>query len=184
MGLGGVHHRQLPAFHRVAGVGVDLVHHLDQRIAAGDEHALLAIGGEAHVAGIERQGLGRRHRFLAGALHIEGGLSLPLLAVHAVVEGAHQQHRPEAADQQRGLQPGIPIADRLALVVQHPDQAVGEIMGLFRRATDVRPWQRPRRRDLHDAQVDGVARPPGGLGNVQAERDGVLHPTSFRAVRH
>jgi hypothetical protein len=32
------------------GVGIDLAHHVDQRIAARDQQALLAIGREAHVA--------------------------------------------------------------------------------------------------------------------------------------
>src|SRR3712207_8614546 len=51
-------------------------HHLDERIVAGDEKSLLAIGREAHVVAVERMGAGDRDRLLAGALHVEAGLAL------------------------------------------------------------------------------------------------------------
>ena len=44
-----IHDRQLAALQLVAAVRVDLVDHFDQRIAAGDQDALLAIAREHHV---------------------------------------------------------------------------------------------------------------------------------------
>ncbi len=179
VGLGGIHHRQLATLHGVGGVGVDLVHHLHQRIAPGDQRALLAIGGKAHVAGIQRHGLGHRHSLLAGALHVERGLALALLAIHPVVEGADQQHVAQPLDHHRWLQPRRPGADSVALVVQHPDQAAGQIVGVLGVAADVGTRQDAGRRHLHGAEVDRVAGPPFGLRDVQAQRDRVLHRATF-----
>ena len=64
--VGRVHDRQLAALQRVAAVRIDLAHHLDERIVAGDEQALLAVGREAHVVAVEGVGAGDRDRLLAG----------------------------------------------------------------------------------------------------------------------
>src|SRR3546814_4948890 len=43
-----IHDRQLSPEQMVAAIRIDLVHHLDQRIVARDQYALLAIAGETH----------------------------------------------------------------------------------------------------------------------------------------
>ncbi len=174
VGLGGVEHRQLPPLKRVGGVGVALVHHVHERIAAGDQDPLLAIGREAHVARTERKGLADRHGLLARALQIERGLPLPLLAVHAVVKGPHQKHGAQASLEHLHRRLGVPRADGPPFLVEHPDQAVGMVPGVLRLAVHLGPRQESGRRDVHAREVDGIARPPLGLGNMEGERNGGL----------
>src|SRR3546814_18917026 len=88
----------------IAAVRINLVHHLDQRIVACDQNALLAIAGETHVAAVERHGRGDRRRLFAGAFHVEAGLALTLGTAHAVVEGAHETHRAQPHAQPSGRQ--------------------------------------------------------------------------------
>src|SRR3546814_6345582 len=45
-----IHNRQLAAHQMIAAVRINLVHHLNPRIVARDQDALLAIAGETHVA--------------------------------------------------------------------------------------------------------------------------------------
>ena len=132
-----IHDRQLAALQLVAFVRVDLVHHLDQRIAARDEQALLAIGREVHVVAVQRGGGGDRDRLLAGALHVEAGLSLALGAVHAVVEDADRDHVAQHLAQRVGVELGVPRADRLMVIAEHADEVGGQRVGLGRRDAGV-----------------------------------------------
>ena len=89
---GAIHDRQLTAFKFIAAVREDLVHHLDHRIAAREQDALLAIAREAHILPVQREGGGHGGRLLAGAFHVEAGLALPLRAEHTLVERSGQRH--------------------------------------------------------------------------------------------
>src|SRR3546814_8686559 len=73
-----IHDRQLSPEQMVAAIRIDLVHHLDQRIVARDQYALLAIAGETHVRPVDRHRRSDRRRLLARRLHVEAGLALPL----------------------------------------------------------------------------------------------------------
>jgi hypothetical protein len=86
---------------------IDLVDHLDQRIAARDQDALLAIAGEHHVIMIERHRGADRGSLLAGAFHVEAGLALALAAIHPFIKRAGQRHRAQHLAQWRD-EPGVP----------------------------------------------------------------------------
>ena len=154
-----IHDRQLAAFDRIRGVGIDLVHHGRERIAARDQKALLAIGGEAHVLARQDHPLGDGDGLLARAFHIEAGLALAVGAMHPVVEGAGQDHGLEAATQGLGIQLRIPRTDRLAVIVQHPDQPEGVIPHLKRGGRDLGAFHHAGGVELQMAEVGGVAGP-------------------------
>ena len=136
-----VHHRHLPPEDRIAVVGEELAHHVDERIAARDQDSLLAVGGEAHVVRRERHCLPDADRLLAQALHVERDLLLPLRGEHPRVEHASLEHRAQPGAQQLGVRVRIPRADRAPVVVQHPDQRVRDVAGLR--------WPRIDRRLAH-----------------------------------
>ena len=117
-----VHDRQLPALQLVARVRVDLAHHLRQRIAARDEQPLLAVRREVHVVALESGRGRRRDRFLAGALHVETGLSLTLGAVHPIIEDAHCDHVAQDLAQAVGIKLGVPWTNRLVIIVKHANE--------------------------------------------------------------
>ena len=116
-----IHDRKLAALQLVAFVRIDLVHHLDERIAARDEQALLAIGREVHVVAVERVLRSDGDCLFAGALHVEAGLTLALRPVHAVVEDAHGDHVAQHLAQRFSVELRVPRADRL--VDPHPGPA-------------------------------------------------------------
>ena len=78
-------------------------------------------------------GGGDRDRLLAGALHVEAGLALPLGAVHAVVEDAHRDHVAQHLAQRVGVELRVPRADRLMVLAEHADEVGRQRMGLGRR---------------------------------------------------
>src|SRR3546814_8057494 len=55
------------------------------------------------------------------------GLALPLGAEHARVERPRQRHVAKHLEQHFRRQLGIPGADRSPLLIQHPDQPIGEV---------------------------------------------------------
>ncbi len=116
-----IHDWQLAALQLVALVRVDLVDHLDQRVAALDQDALLAIAGEDHVVPRQRHRGRDAGRLLPGALHVEAGLALPLSAEHALVERARHRHVAEHGAQRIGIELGIPRPVRLVVIAQHAD---------------------------------------------------------------
>ncbi|MNG95734.1 hypothetical protein D3C79_547770 [compost metagenome] len=125
-----VHDRQLAAFERVALVGQQLADHLDQRHVASHQDALLAIGREAHVGAVQGQGLGAADGFLAQALHVEGHLLLALGDDHAAVEDPRLEHGTHAFAQDLWIDVLGPWAKRVAVLVQHANQAAGQVCGV------------------------------------------------------
>src|SRR5690606_25371230 len=87
-----IHDRKLAALQLVSLVRVNLVDHLDQRVAPRDQTALLAVGREDHVVACQGMRRGYAGGLLARALHVEAGLALPLASVHPFVESADQRH--------------------------------------------------------------------------------------------
>ena len=128
--LGGVEDRQLPALQGIGLVGIDLVHHVDHRIAAGNQEAGLAVGRKVHVAIVERAPEGAGYGFLAHMLHVEGGLALALGGLHACIEGAQRHHVLEPVEQFVRCQKAGPGTHRLAVTVENPDDGIGEIADL------------------------------------------------------
>ena len=173
--LRGIHDRQLPALQRIALVGIDLVHHVDHRIAAGDQQAGLPIGRKIHVARLERLAEGAAHRLLAHMLHVERGLALALRHLHARIEGAQRHHVAQALEQLLvGQQPG-PGADRLAVAVEHADDRIGEIADrLGRRSTSGRA-HRARLGNRHIAEIRRPAGPHRRFGDVESEGLAIGH---------
>jgi len=96
-------------------------------------------------------------------------------AVHPVVEGARQDHGLQAATHRLRVQLGIPRAHGLAFVVQHADQAEGEIAHLGGLRADLRAVDGARRIELQVAEIRRVARPTRRLRHAQRQRRGVLH---------
>jgi hypothetical protein len=136
-----IHDRQLASLELVAFVRIDLAHHLRQRIAAGNEKSLLAIGWEVHVFPVERRCGSDRDRLFARALHVEAGLSLPLRPVHSIVEDANRDHVPEHFPKRVGVELRVPGADRLAVFVEDSNQCGRQRVRFARWNAGIRPWR-------------------------------------------
>ena len=165
-----IHDRQLAAFQRVELVGVDLGHHVEHRIAAGDQQPGLAVGREVHVARLERLAEGAAHRFLAHVLHVERRLALALRHLHARIERAQGHHVAQALEQLLVLEQAGPRPDRLALAIEHADDRIGEVADLLRRDIDLRPPHLAGQGDLHVAEIGRAAGPHRRRGHVEGER--------------
>ena len=178
--LAGVEHRQLAALQGVGLIGVDLIGHVDEGIAPPDQHALLAIGGEAHVVGAQHQ-LGRRgYGLFPGALDVERGLALAVVEEHPLVKGAGQDHVLQTLAQDVGVQLRVPRADRLVVVVQHPDQAVGQVAHVGGIGVDGRTRRVSGGRQDPVAVVRLVSGAPLGDGDIQAQPRAVGRPVGRR----
>jgi hypothetical protein len=95
----GIVQRHLHAVLLVAGIAIGLVHHIDDRTAAGDQEPLLAVGGEAHIVVAEREGVRDGNGLFAQATQEERRLALALGAEHAVFEDAVDDHELQGAAQ-------------------------------------------------------------------------------------
>jgi len=180
--LARIHHRQLPPFHRVARIAVELADHVHHVVVfARQQQALLAVGGETHVAVANRQRVGAGNGFFAQTLHIERHLFLPLGNQHAGIESAGQQHGAQAALQQGRVHLRCPGADRFATVVEHADQRKREVVGLGRRHIDRRAAFGASSRQGEVGKVGVVAGTPGGLRHVQVQRFALWHEVDLLA---
>ena len=164
-----IHDRQLAAFDRVRGVGVDLVHHVDQGIAPGDQKPLLAIGGKAHVLAAQDVRLRAGDRLLPRALHVEAGLALPLRAVHPLVEGAGQDHRLQPVDLRLPVEIGRPRPPRRTLIIQHPDELEGHVPHGLGGRLHGRAAHLPCAGEGEAGEVGRLARATARLRNMQAQ---------------
>ena len=172
-----------PALHRVLRVGIDLVHHLDDRVAAGEQDPLLAVGREAHVVVVQHQGLGDRDGLLAGALYVEAGLALALGAVHPLVVDPGQHHSAQATLQGGDVDVRLPGAHRLAVPLQHAHQAVGQLAHVLGLGRDIGTRRGPGLGDVQVGKVRRLARPEARLGDAQAERPTVLQGLHGRSLQ-
>ena len=118
----------------------------------------------------QRLGRGDRHRLLAGALHVEAGLALALRAEHAVVEGARQHHAAQHALDALDRQARVPRADRLALGIEHADQAERQIAQRRRVRVDRGTGHAARLGEDHVVERHGIARPEFRLGHMERQR--------------
>ncbi|MDT4850534.1 hypothetical protein FQZ97_846860 [compost metagenome] len=116
--------------------------------------------------------------FLAQALHVEGQLLLPLRGDHACVEDARLEHGAHAAQQQLIIQLRIPGADGLAVIVEYPDQAVGQVAGFGRLDVYGRLAHRAGIRQVQVGEIGLAARSPGGLRYVKAQGRVIGHGAS------
>ncbi|MCY1173563.1 hypothetical protein D9M73_137280 [compost metagenome] len=165
-----VHDRQLPALERIALVGQQLADQVHQRHVAGHEDALLAVGREAHVGDIQGQRLGTANGFFAQALHIERHFLLALGDHHAVVVDAGLEHGAHALAQDLHRHVFGPRPKGIALVVEHADQASGQVSRVSRFNID---WGFAHRAGIGQMQVGEVGFTAGtarGFGDVQAQR--------------
>ena len=156
--LRGIENRQLAAFQRIPLIGIDLAHHVDQRIAGGDQQSRLAIGRKIHVAGQESLAKCAADGLFAHVLHIERRLALPLRHQHPSVEGPQNHHMAQALEQFFVAQEAGPGSDRLTVPIEHPNDRIGEVADGFRIGIHVRPRHRSRRRD---PDIGEIGRPPG-----------------------
>ena len=85
-----------------------LAHQIDQRDAAGDLHPLIAVRGKQHVAGAQRHALRDRYRFLAQGANVERNFAGALIALHAIVVQAGEQHVPQPHLQVRRIEMRMP----------------------------------------------------------------------------
>ncbi|MCY1284628.1 hypothetical protein D9M70_335410 [compost metagenome] len=165
-----VHDGQLTALERIALVGQQLADQVDQRHVAGHQDALLAVGREAHVVDVQGQGLGAADGFFAKALHVERHLFLTLGDHHAVVVDAGLEHGAHALAQDLHRYVFGPWAEGIALVVEHADQATGQVSRVSRFNVD---WGFAHRAGIGQMQVGEVGFTAGtarGFGDVQAQR--------------
>ena len=164
-----VHDGQLASLELVRLVRENLVDHIDHRIATHKQNALLAIARETHVVPVQCHRGGNRCRLLARAFHVETGFSLPLLPMQPVIEGANLHHGAEHLEQRLVIQIGIPWADRLVIIVQHPDHVIDHVAHIFGSGMDIRSRLRPGLRNRQVAIINLVARPESRLRHVQAQ---------------
>ncbi len=153
----------------VAFVGEHLAHHVDQRPLPGDQPPLLAIGGEEHVAWPQLERVPDSERFLAGAAHVERGLALALGTLHPVVVGAGQHHRSQPGAELVGTDVWCPRSGRTGVVVEYPDQRVGEVADFGRIDIVVRATDRSCRGDIEVGKVRVLTRPSRGLRHYETQ---------------
>ena len=130
---------------------------------------MLAVGGKAHVALVQRGAVRHGNGLFAQALHVERGLALALRDGHARVEDARFHHRAQAFAQLCGVDVGHPRADGVAVTVKHADQRVSEIGGFEVGGIDRRFADVARAGNLQIGKVCGTARSPGGLWHMQPQ---------------
>ena len=164
----------------VAAVRIDLVHHLDQRIIARDQDALLAVAGKAHIGAVDRHRRGDRGRLLAGAFHVKAGLALALGAEHAVVEGADEHHVTQHRPQPFGAELRIPRALRLSVEIEHADKAVAHVAHRIGLGRFARTRGRLDRRNIDIAKVGRVAGAIAGFGNMERQRRQIARRAPMR----
>ncbi len=170
-----IHDRQLAALERVALVGQQLADHLDQRHVAGHQDALLAVGGEAHVGAVQGQGLAAADGLFTQALHVEGHLLLALGDHHAAVENPRLEHGAHALAENLRVDVFGPRALRVALLVEHADQAVGQVRSVG--SVDI-DWRFTGLTCIVQAQVGEIglaAWPAGRLGHMQTQGGVLVH---------
>ncbi len=122
-----------------------------------------------HVVAVKRGGGGDRDRFLAGALHIETGLPLPLGAVHAVVEHAHRDHILEHLAQRVGIDLRVPRAVGLVVIAEHAHEIGRQRMRLRRGHARVGTRSASRGGNDNIRKVRGIAGTVARFGHVQLE---------------
>lgn len=130
---------------------------------------MLAVGREAHVGAVQRQRLAAADGFFAQALHVEGHLLLALGNHHAAVEDPRLEHGAHALTKDLRVNVFGPGALRVALLVEHADQAVGQVgsvgsIDIDRGFTGLTC--------IVEAQVGKIglaAWPAGGLGHMQTQ---------------
>ena len=148
---------------------------VDQRHVAGHQNALLAVGREAHVIQVQRQGLSAANGFFAQALHVERHFFLTLGDHHAGVENSRFEHGAHTGAQYLGRDAFGPRAKCLALVIEHANQAFGQISRVGRVYVDSGFADLAGIGQAQVAEVGLAAWSAGGLGNVQAQRCIVGH---------
>ena len=116
-----------------------------------------------------------RDRLLAEAGDVERRLALALRQEHARVEGAGQHHVAQALAQIVGVERPGPIADRLALVVEHADHRIGEVADVGGADVDRRTGNLAGLGNADMAEVGPAAGPHGRLGHVQRKAGGAGH---------
>ncbi|CAB5392102.1 unnamed protein product [Rhizophagus irregularis] len=167
--------RQLTSLQGVFLVREDLVDHVDHGVAARHQPPHHTIGWKAHVVAPEHHRLCDADRLLAGRLHVEAGLALAMRSEHSVVERTGQQHRAQAAQQGRRIEPRVPGAYRLTIGIEHSDEPIGHVPHLGLRGADVRPAGLTRGSDGDMGEIGLLAGPGGRFGNVQTKLGSIGH---------
>ncbi len=181
-----IHDRQLPALERVARVAHQLADEFHQRhVRAREQQPLLAVGGKAHVAFLERLGVRDGDGLLAEALHVERSLALALRDQHARIEDARAKHGAKAIAQPLGRHLGRPGTNGAPIVAEDAHETLGEIGRLARAHVQRRTRHGAGGAGAQVAEVGGASGPPGRLRHVQAQclvhshgrspRDGFAH---------
>ncbi len=153
---------------RVVGVRQDLVHHVDDRVAGGDEQALLAIRGEVHVAGAERVLLCAGDRLLTEALHVERDLPLAVRAQQPGVHRPHEHHVVQPGEHLLGGQLGCPRAVGLVVLAEHLHESLAHQRDPLDLLVEVGLAHLDRRVEVTTHPLGGVP-PARGFGDPQPE---------------
>ena len=164
-----IHDRQLAALQLIALVRVNLVDHLDQRVSACDQNALLAIAREHHVIAGERHRGRDACRLFAGAFHVKAGLALTLTAEHPLIKGADHRHVPEHFAQGVGRQLRIPGPVRLVVIAQHADETIGQVLHLARITAFIRARHLAGFANVYIGEIDRIAGPRARLWHVERQ---------------
>ncbi|MNH04127.1 hypothetical protein D3C79_634060 [compost metagenome] len=136
---------------------------------------MLAIGGEAHVAAVQGHGLAAADGFFTQALHVERHLLLPLGNHHAAVKQPGLEHGAHALAQDLGADVLGPGAQGITLVIQHPDQAVGDVRGIGGVYIDGRFTDLAGIVQTQVGEISLAAWPACRLGHMQTQGGVLVH---------
>src|SRR3546814_1420227 len=89
--------------------------------------------------------------------------------MQSVVEHADHHHVAQRPAQRVRVEARVPGADRPSLLVEHADEAVGEVTDVARLGGDVGARGGAGGGNGDMAEIDCVAGPRGGLGNMRSE---------------
>jgi hypothetical protein len=141
---------------------------INWQIIPREQQALLPIGGEAHVAVLQRERMRGGNRLFAQALHVERDFFLALRDEHAGVVSARLHHRAHPAPQKLGIELRRPGPDGSPVIIEDTHQAVRQATGFGRRHVDRGPRHFAGRREVQVGEIRLMSGPAGGLGNMEA----------------
>ena len=144
-----------------------MTHHLDNIATSGKQNALLTLGRENHVRIFQRHRRGHGDRFFAGRLHVEAHLALALQLLHAVIIGPRHQHVTQAFTQHARIKLGVPLTNRLMVMVQNTNQAEGQVLGFHAFHRRIRPLGLPCWWDHQMGKVRLIARTKAGCRHMK-----------------
>src|SRR5690606_25074262 len=136
---------------------------------------------KAHIARARHQRLRYGNGLLAGRLHVETGLALPLRPKQSLIEHPCQQHGAQARQQRLRRNLRRPRPDRRAAIIEHPDQLERQLPHRVVIGQRLRARYEARWRNMDMAEVRLVAGPGRRRRDMQLQFSVVSHASPSQA---